>query len=99
MSKRRYIVIIVMFIVCYNLLAWQHLATNFQASSEFHLRIYYSCSLALFLGAVFFTYLLEKKHNAATLATLLYIILFLTGVPFLYNLVLFIILISIPGAL
>lgn len=96
MSKRQYLFVIALLFLLYNSFTWQHLITHQTPEQTAIVRLYYAGGLVLFLSAVFFTYLLERKFNLSRLATCLYIVLLISGAPFLYKLLLYIILNSVP---
>ena len=96
MSKRRYIIIILLLFLLYNIFVWQHLVTQRAIEQIKEIRLYYAIGLVLFLATAFFNYLMEKTYNSSRTATSIYILLLITGAPFLYKLVLYLMLLHLP---
>ena len=96
MSKRRYIIVILLLFLLYNIFVWQHLVTQRVIEQIKEIRLYYAIGLVLFLATAFFTYLMEKNHHSSRIATVIYILLLITGAPFLYKLILHLILLHMP---
>lgn len=92
MDKRKHIWCVLFLLICYILFTWQHLFTNKAILPKDAIQLYYAIGLTLFLGTCFMNYLYEKFHSATRFATFTYILLFLTGAPFLFKVVLYILL-------
>lgn len=97
MSKRRYILTILLLFSLYIAFAWQYLITQQLPEKNWAIRLYYAGGFVLFLATVFCTYLMEKSYNLSRLATIIYLALLISGAPFLYNLILYIMLNNIPA--
>jgi hypothetical protein len=92
MSKRQHVFLVLLIFICYVLFVWQHLYTNKAILPKDFIQLYYAIGLVLFLAACFFNYLFEKLNGSNRFATVTYVLLFITGAPFLYKVVLYVML-------